>query len=189
MGYIEEIDQMDLSDEVKSDLKAKYLADTRPQRVAGYRSEADEFVQLLSDAGLEKAPGFLKRIRRIMMSEDAHEPAAILMSDAELGLTGDEATGATGREEVTLAQEIKALFSLLPGFQEKKLKIDLGAMALADEAGVKPDDGGDPTPDEKTKEARTNLRRVTGQAGDGAPVMTRKRYRRSGHVVATGGDN
>jgi hypothetical protein len=188
MGILETIDGMNLSDEEKDKLRQEYAEEQRPLRVAGFRNDADEFVAKLSDAGLASAPGVLKRVRRILMSEDAHEPAAILMSDADLQLSGEDATGATSREEVTLADEVKALFSLFPGFAEGKLKIALSEQGgVASGAGTRPDEG-DESPEKRTTAARENIRRVTGTGGEAAP-MTRKRYRRGGHAAVAGGDN
>lgn len=188
MGILEEIEGMDIPEEQKQKLRDAHAEEMRPQRVAGYRTGADEFVAKLSDAGLKEAPGFLKEVRRVLMSEDAHEPAAILMSDADLNLTGDDATGATTREEVTLAGEVKRLFSLLPGFNDGELKMQFSQQGNIAEAGTAPAHGDGPEGSADVATARQNIRRVTGQDGD-APKNTRKRYRRGGHTVVTGGDS
>lgn len=191
MGVIEEIDKLDIPDEAKAKLKAEHNAEMRPSRLAGLKSDAESVVSRFRDMGFSEEKGcsaFLKRLRRIQMSEDAHEPAAVLMSDADLELSGEEALGASSREEVNLADEIVNLLNLLPGANEGKLKIQLSEQAVSAEGGSRPASG-DSNPAQEAHDASTRLSKHTGVQTQG---VSRSRYRRGGRPVATatqGGDS
>lgn len=190
MGYVEDVQAMDLSDDIKEKLITSHMQETRPQRLAGYKSEADAVVDRFRKMGFSEEEGctaFLKRLRRIQMSEDAHEPAAVLMSDSDLELTGEAKLDAGSREEVNLADEVVNLLNLLPGAIEGKLKIQLSEQALAAEEGERPGSG-DENPEQAASDASKRLSTHTGVQTKG---VSRSRYRRGGRVVATsqGGDS
>ena len=95
------------------------------------RTDVETEVKGLSDLGFSEAPGLLKYYRRVLLSADAEEPGAVLMSDTELHLSGDVATGATGREEISVAGALRKFVELLPRNSEGKL--ELSDMMLATE--------------------------------------------------------
>jgi hypothetical protein len=113
----------------------------------------------------------------VLLSGDAEEPGAVLLSDSEMHLSGDAATGATGREEISVAGALRKFVELMPRTQEGKL--ELSDMQLTDDHG-RPDDGGEP--EDKTDEHRKNLEAITGRS----LKRTRKRY---GGMVSDGGDD
>lgn len=186
MGILEEIDKLELSDEQKATLRREYASEIDPLReqndsltARDRRSSVDTEIKALSDLGFSEAPGLLKYVRRIYLSADAEEPGAVLLSDNEMGLSGDEATGATGREEISVAGTLRKFIELMPRSQEGKLQL---SDITVDDDHNRPDPG-DNDPEKKVKEHRENLGRITGRSLD----RTRKRYQgRAG--VAAGGD-
>ena len=101
------------------------------------------------------------------------------MSDSELHLSGDVATGATGREDISVAGALRKFVELLPRNNEGKL--ELSDMNLADDHG-RPEEQGDKEGDGETSEDhRKNLEKITGRSLS----RTRKRY---GAGIVSGGD-
>src|SRR4029077_19737355 len=111
------------------------------------------------------------------LSADAEEPGAVLMSDSELHLSGDVATGATGREDISVAGALRKFVELLPCNNEGKL--ELSDMNLADDHG-RPDDGGEEE-GETTDDHRKKHEKMPGRS------LTRTRKRYGGGVVSGGG--
>lgn len=184
MGILETIDGMDLSDEQKDKLRQEYSADVDPLKTENdslkakdRRSSVEEEVKALGGIGLSAAPGLLKFYRRVLLSGDAEEPGAVLLSDSEMHLSGDAATGATGREEISVAGALRKFVELLPRNNEGKL--ELSDMNLTDDHG-RPDDKGDGE-DEDSDDHKKNLEEITGRS----LKRTRKRY---GATVAGGDD-
>ena len=185
MGILEEIDKLELSDEEKDRLRSEYAADVDPLKserdslmAKDKRSSVEAEVKGLMALGFSEAPGLLKYYRRVLLSTDAEEPGAVLMSDAEMHLSGDTATGASGREEVSVAGALRKFVELLPRNNEGKL--ELSDMHLADDHG-RQEEGGDEE-GESSEDHKKNLERITGRS----LTRTRKRYARG--IVSGGGD-
>ncbi len=185
MGILETIDGMDLSDEQKEKLRQEYSADVDPLKTENdslkakdRRQSVEDEVKALAAIGFSEAPGLLKYYRRALLSPDSEEPGAVLLSDSEMHLSGDVATGATGREEISVAGALRKFVELLPRNNEGKL--DLSDMNLTDDHG-RPDEGGEPDADKATDEHRKNLEAITGRS----LKRTRKRY---GGMTAGGED-
>lgn len=189
MGILETIDAMELSDEQKEKLRQEYTADVDPLKTENdslkakdRRASVEEEVKTLGGLGFSEAPGLLKFYRRVLLSGDAEEPGAVLLSDSEMHLSGDVATGAAGREEISVAGALRKFVELLPRNNEGKLNLSDQALELEDHG--RPEDGGEPDPEAKTNEARENLGRITGRD----LKRTRKRYQR-GVASGAGGEN
>lgn len=176
MGFIEELDKMDLADDVKERLIREHRGEVDP-----LKNENDSFqaqsrqasvegeITALSAMGFSESPGLLKYVRRILLSPDVEEPGAVLLSDNEMGLSGDKATGATGREEISVAKAIRGFIEHMP---KKDGKILLSQQAISDDDEGRPANGDD---DEKVTEHKSNLKKITGRTTD----RTRKRYHRA----------
>jgi hypothetical protein len=185
VGILETIDGLDLSDEQKDKLRQEYAEGIDPLKTENdslkakdRRSSVEEEVRGLANLGLSEAPGLLKFYRRVLLSGDAEEPGAVLLSDSEMHLSGDAATGATGREEISVAGALRKFVELLPRNNEGKL--NLSDMSLTDDHG-RPDDGNNDG-EETTDDHRANLGKITGRD----LTRTRKRY---GATVSAGGED
>lgn len=183
MGILETIDGLELSDEQKEKLRQEYSESVDPLKTENdslkakdRRSTVEDEVKALAGLGLSEAPGLLKFYRRVLLSGDAEEPGAVLLSDSEMHLSGDAATGATGREEISVAGALRKFVELLPRNNEGKLT--LSDMNLTDDHG-RPDEGKEEG--ETTDDHRENLAKITGRD----LKRTRKRY---GATVAGGDD-
>ena len=188
MGILEEIDKLELSDEVKEKLRQEHQSEIDPLKserdslaAKDRRTDVDTEVKGLSELGFSEAPGLLKFYRRVLLSADAEEPGAVLMSDTELHLSGDAATGATGREEISVAGALRKFVELLPRNNEGKL--ELSDMMLSTEDHGRPEEGNEEGK-ESSDEHRQNLEKITGRS----LKRTRKRYAGSG-IVSGGGDD
>lgn len=189
MGYIEDIEAMELADEVKQQLITAHRAEVDPLKKQNEANSArarkntvEQEVVALSDAGFDEAPGLLAYYRRVLLSADAEEPGAVLLSDTEMDLSGDQATGATGRESVSVAGALRKFVELMPKTEEGKLKVNLSDMG--DETGdhSRPEDGDKGGSEQKTETSRSNLSKLTGKD------LTRKaRGKRYGVASVTGG--
>lgn len=186
MGVIDVIDELDLADEVKDRLRQEHEQEAEEHRGTRRelnRNNVEQEIKDLTQMGFEEAPGLLKYVRRVFLSDD-EEPGLVLLSDNELHLSGDDATGAKQREEVTAAGVLREFIKLMPKNEEGKLAVKLSDQALEDEEGRKPNND-DEQGAADAEGARTRLSQVTGR-----PVgqVQRKRYRRNG-VSVNGGDN
>lgn len=188
MGILETIEGLELSDEQKDKLKAEYQVEIDPLKTENdslkakdRRTSVEDEVKALGGLGFDEAPGLLKFYRRVLLSGDAEEPGAVLLSDSEMHLSGDVATGAAGREEISVAGALRKFVELLPRNNEGKL--ELSDISLTDDHG-RPEDGGEPDPEAQTNEARENLGKITGRD----LKRTRKRYQR-GVASGAGGEN
>jgi len=186
VGILEEIDKLELADDVKEQLRQEHSREVDPLKserdslkAKDRKSSVEDEVKALGSIGFSDAPGLLKFYRRALLSPDAELPGAVLMSDAELHLSGDEATGATGREEYSVASALRKFVELLPRNQEGKL--ELSDMALSTEEHGRPEEGGEEGK-ESSEDHRKNLAKITGR------TVTRTRKRYGGGVVAAGGD-
>lgn len=166
MGLLEEIAKLELSDEAKAKLISEYKGEVDPLKA---KSKVDAVEKKIDDWGLSDFPGVAKKVRRYLLAPDAEEPGALLLSDSEMGLTGDQATGATTREEVSIAQVVTDIFDSLPRTQEGKLNLS-EQMIGADDHG-RPDDE-EETPEKKADGAKQRLAKTTGKS----VTRTGKRY-------------
>lgn len=187
MGILETIEGMDLSDEQKAQLRKEYSEDLDPLKTENdslkakdRRTEVETEVKGLSDLGFSAAPGLLKFYRRVLLSGDAEEPGAVLLSDSEMHLSGDDATGATGREEISVAGALRKFVELMPRNGEGKL--EFSDMNLTDDHG-RPEAGSEESDDDKNAAARSSLAEITGQ-----DISRSSRSKRYGNRLATGGD-
>lgn len=188
MGYIEDIQAMDLSDEVKATLIASHRAEVDPLRETNQslaaqtrRERVDSEVQQLAQMGFAETPGLLKFVRRVFLSDD-EEPGAVLLSDSEMGLSGDMSTGSVGREEISVAGALRKFIELIP-------KTDEGKIMLSDQASIlddhgRPADGGD----NETDEDKATRRQETASRLAGRPVdRATSRSKRYGTATVVGG--
>lgn len=185
MGFVEEIEKLELSDEAKQTLLREHTSELDPLKserdtlkATSRQTDVEEEVKALGSIGFSDAPGLLKFYRRALLSPDSEEPGAVLLSDSELGLSGETATGATGKEEYSVAGALRKFVELLPRNNEGKL--ELSDMSLLDEHG-RPEDGGEEGK-ESSDDHRANLEKITGRS----IKRTRKRY--GGSIVSGGGD-
>ena len=186
MGILEEIDKLELADDVKERLRTEHLSAIDPLKserdslkAKDKRSSVEEEVKGLGALGFAEAPGLLKFYRRVLLSADAEEPGAVLMSDSELHLSGDAATGATGREDISVAAALRKFVELLPRNNEGKL--ELSDMMLSTDDHGRPEDGGEEGK-ETTDDHRRNMEKITGRS------LTRDRSKRYGGIVSGGGE-
>jgi hypothetical protein len=185
VGFVEEIEKLELSDDAKAVLLREHSSELDPLKserdtlkATSRKQTVEDEVGALKSLGFSEAPGLLKFYRRALLSPDSEEPGAVLLSDTELGLSGEEATGATGREEMSVAGALRKFVELMPRNNEGK--IELSDMAITDDHG-RPEDGG--TGDkETTDDHRANLAKITGRE----VKRTRRRY--GGSVVSGGGE-
>lgn len=178
MGFLDELDKMDLADDVKERLIQEHRGEVDPLKQqndsfsARSRRESVEAEVTTINAmfGDDGAPGLAKFVRRILLSADAEEPGAVLLSDNEMGLSGDTVTGATGREEISISQAVRGIFERMPKAEDGRIALSDQAIANDDEG--RPNSGND---DDKAEEHKKNLRSITGRTVD----RTRKRYGRA----------
>ncbi len=154
MGILETIDALNCSDEEKARMRREYEEEVNPLRTENQTlrtNDRRESVKLaiaeLSDAGFKDAPRALAFVRRLYLSPDAEEPGVVLFADHELGLSGDEATGATAREEMSVKKAFETFFEMLPRDKDGKLKITLS------DQGTITDDHGQPLVGDKSDAA------------------------------------
>jgi hypothetical protein len=180
VGYIEDIQAMDLSDEIKQTLITAHRAEVDPLRetnqslVAQSRRErVDSEVQQLAQMGFAETPGLLKFVRRVFLSDD-EEPGAVLLSDSEMGLSGDMSTGNVGREEISVAGALRKFIELIPKSEQGKVLLSDQASILDDHG--RPASGGDEeTDEEKAARRKATSSRLAGKTVDRA-VSRSKRY-------------
>jgi hypothetical protein len=180
VGLIEEIDKLELSDEAKAKLKSEFKGEVDPLKseldTHKAKSKQQSVEEKIDGWGLSEFPGVAKKVRRYLLAPDADEPGALLLSDSEMGLTGDKATGATTREEVSITQVVTDIFDSLPRNQEGKLNLSDQALGVDDHG--RPGDGEEETREEKMAGAKSRLSKATGKSVQ----RTGKRY---GQEVAT----
>ena len=187
MGLIDIIDQLDLSDDAKAQIRREHEQEMASEREKSQRLEREQRrttveaeITALADAGFKEAKGLLAYTRRVFLSDDL-EPGTVLLSDHDLSLTAEQASGATQREEVSTADVLRKFISMLP-------RTDKGTIALSEQVLLtddtgKPPSGEEPSAEEKTAGAKERLGNITGQS----VARTRKRYSGRSFTVA-GGD-
>lgn len=180
MGFIEDIEaRTDLSDEIKASIIAAHKGEVDPLKAKSRRETVEGEVTQLSNLGFSEAPGLLKFVRRVFLSDD-EEPGVVLLSDNEMGLSGDLSTGATGREEMTVAGAIRKFIDLLPVNAEGKLNLS-DQVNAADNHG-RPDNGdGNESEEERVAKHDARVKRLTGSS------VKRDRTKRYRQAMLTGG--
>jgi len=178
MGYIEDIEALELADDVKEKLLQSHRAEVDPLKQTNdqlsARNKKDTVsaeVAELSEMGFKEAPGLLKFYRRVLLSPDSEEPGTILLSDNELELSGDEATGANGREDISTAEVLRKFVSLMPKTNEGKLAITLSEQSNELENHNRPNSG-----EENDEEKAANRSEATNRLAGRKVERTRKRY-------------
>jgi hypothetical protein len=181
VGYEEDVQAMELADDVKQQLIQAHRAEVDPLRnenrtlsAETKKEKVEGDIEALKAMGFEDAPGLLVWVRRVYLSADAEEPGAVLLADNELGLSGDAASGATGREEISVAGAIRKFVDLMPK-EDGKLKINLGEQITGDDDHGRPDEGGEPSEEERQTQRRERATRLSGRPIDRAAVRA-KRY-------------
>jgi hypothetical protein len=205
VGYLEDLDAMDIPQETKDALRAAHLSEVDPLRAReqqlareNKRDKVEEEIKSLGalfadDDGniASNAISLLKFTRRLYLSDtDAdpnEEPGVILLADHELGLSGDEATGAHTQQAITAAGAVREFIKLLPTKEDDgKLKLHLSDVALlADDHSREPGSGAVENSDDEHSQRADHLSSATGLE---RPKRTRRRYS-GGRPVAAGGDN
>lgn len=186
MGLLETIDSLDLSDEAKEQLRQEYGLETgatsdelarlrRQNRRDSVETEVGTIAGLFSDdpdKPEDKPVGLLKFVRRVLLSDD-DEPGLVLLSDADLELSGDEATGNRSTEDISVANAVRKVFELMPKTAEGK--INFSDQAHADDAHSRPKD------DEEVSDEEKAASRKRAEKTLGRPIE-RKRTRIKGRV-------
>lgn len=166
MGLLETLEGLNLSDEQKQVILNDHTTEVGAKeteiqtlkakdRRSDVDKEIDELAALLSDS---PQPGLLKFVRRVYLSDD-DGPGIVLLSDADLQLSGDAATGASTREEMSVAGAIRHLISLLPRNAEGNLS--LSDQGIAADDTNRPDKDGDKSDEDKEAEEKARRERVS----------------------------
>lgn len=179
MGLLETIDSLELSDEQKEELKREYGVEVGSKddevnrlRRRNRKTEVETEIQALAGLGFSEAPGLLKFVRRVYLSDD-QQPGGVLLSDADLELSADEAVGARSEEEISVAGAIREFIKLMPRTQEGNLKLSDQALAG--------DDHGRTADEQQEDETEQAERRKRVEGVHGRPIE-RKRTRYKGQV-------
>lgn len=163
MGFLEEIDRMELSDEVKDQLREQHRLEMNSKddellqlRRRNRRDEVEAEIKDLDVLFNSEAPGLLKFVRRVYLSDD-QQPGSVLLSDADLELSGDEATGSRSEQEISVAGAVREFIKLMPRTQE-------GTLKLSDQGLVTDDHTDDQDEsDEKSTERRKRVESTLGR--------------------------
>jgi hypothetical protein len=190
VGILETIDALNCSDEEKARMRREYAEEVDPLKTERDNLKANDRagrvrveIANLSDAGLKEAPKALAFLRRLYLSPDAEEPGVVLFADHELGLSGDESTGARSREEMSTKQAFEHFFSLLPQDKDGKLKIALSDQGVLTEDHGKPKTGDDVADaDANTAAHKSSLGRAIGRE-----IGRPSREKRYGGRTSSGG--
>lgn len=176
MGLIDELDQLDLADDVKEKIRREHedelngkTVELSQLRAQARKSDVEKEVDGLKALFGEDQAGLLKFVRRVLLSDDS-EPGLVLLSDTDMQLSGDDATGATQKEEITVAGAIREFISLLPKKEDGTLA--LSDQVLAGNSDDKPAADDEDDPANKSKAASQRLGAIAGHT----TVRTRKRY-------------
>lgn len=153
MGLLDDLDRLDLSDEQKAQVRQLHLGDLSEKdteiqtlKAKDRRDSVEQEIEALGGMFSDPQPGLLKFVRRVYLSDD-EGPGIVMLSDTDLNLSGDEATGATTREEATTAGVLRKFIGLLPKNTEGKL--ELSDQGIAADDHTRPDKDGDESDDEK----------------------------------------
>jgi hypothetical protein len=159
VGLLDTIDSLNLSDDVKARVIQEHQADLGEKdteittlRAKDRKSDVEKEIEDLKKLGFSEAPGLLKFVRRIYLSDD-DGPGIVMLSDNDLHLSGDERVGATSREEISTAGAVRQLISLLPRNEEGKLELSDQGIA-ADDTNRPNKEGDNEETDEDAEKAR-----------------------------------
>lgn len=168
MGLLDKLDELELSDDQKELIRQEHEADIAPYQeqaqlasARARRQAVENEIKELGTLGFSDQPGLLAFVRRVYLSDD-EQPGLVLMSDQDLELDGETATGARTREEVTAA-------GVLRKFIEMAKRADDGKLALSDqilasenvEDPPEEEEGGDD--ENKYKESRKRAAKMLGR--------------------------
>src|SRR4051812_10443771 len=126
MGFLDKLNELELDDDVKEQLRRQHVSEIEEKdeelsqaKFSDRKSSVEDEVKELKEIGLAD-PGILAYVRRVLLSDDG-EAGIILLSDAELELSGDEATGSRKKEEKSTADVLRGFIDILPRNNEGKL--------------------------------------------------------------------
>lgn len=146
----------DLDDEVRAAVEALQERNRKLERETREARVEERVKEMGDELGLSAAPGFLKEVRRVMLSDDGNV-AALLLSD-----DGKEETKATATDIV------ERLVNALPKTEEGKIQlsaqVDLGS---GEELHTKVNTDEQPALEERLREAREALGKPVEQKGNG----------------------
>lgn len=177
MAFRDTIEALDLSDEAKAALIAEHESETQSslEEAANLRREnrrqaVEAEIAELSDSVFKGNPGLAKYVRHVYLSDDG-EPGTILLSDDELGLSGDQAIGARESREISTADVLRGFINLLP-------KDDSGKVMFSDQALVEhaADPPGSGSAEDEAESKRAGARERLGNIGGFKGERSRKRY-------------
>ncbi len=167
MGLLEEIDKLELSDDAKAALRKEYGSEvgSKDDQITALRrrNRKEAVEQEVKDIGVlfADAPGLLKFVRRVYLSDD-EQPGAVLLSDDDLELEGDQRTGSRSEDEISVAGAIREFIQLLPRNAEGKLALSDQALVTGDHDA--PDKSGSDS-DESDAAKAAARERVSGVLG------------------------
>lgn len=175
MGFVDDIKaREDLTDEQKTQFIAAFSDEVDPlktelgtvkarDRRTSVDAEVEALGAMFSDDLKDNVIGLQKFYRRVLLSPDAEEPGAVLLSDNELGLSGNEATGHTGREEISAAGVLREFVKLLP--RKEGEAIGLSDMASISQDHGRPSKGStdDMTPEERAADRAARSSKLSGR--------------------------
>lgn len=167
-GFLDVLDTLELSDEQKEQLRQGHAEEITPleeaQRVSAAQARkatVEKEIEELGKLGFSDQPGMLAFVRRVYLSDD-QEPGIVLLSDGDLELDKDEATGAKSREEKSTAEVLRHFISLIPRNDDGKIALSDQILA-SDAIEEKPEEeeGGD---EEKKKiDSRKRAEKLLGR--------------------------
>lgn len=180
MGLIDDLDSMELADDVKEKIRRAHETEIEEKdgevkqlRREQDRDEVEKEVKDLGNMGFAEAPGLLKFVRQVFLSDDK-EAGTVLLSDADLSLSGDDAVGARQREEISTADTLRRFIELMPKKDEDgKLRVALSDQGIAAEGDDPPPSGDEPSTEEKSEASRKRTEKALGRS---IPQRSRKRY-------------
>jgi hypothetical protein len=192
VGFIDTINALDLSDEVKQQMIREHESEVAPlqddltaRRARDKKINVETEVTALSDLIGNEQVGALKFYRQVLLSDD-EEPGVVLLSDDDLHLEGDQRVGASGKREISTAAALKEFVGLMRT-SAKNGRVDLSdKVELADVSHDRPDNDDNSTPAARSEQARRGIEKATGQV---VPARTRSRYSGGRSVVVSGGDS
>jgi hypothetical protein len=148
VGFLDDVKKLELADDLKEKLIQAHQSEIDPYKEQNDKLQAktkqDSVKREVDDLKAlfgEDSVSLLKFCRRVFLSADAEEPGAVLLSDADLELAGDDATGASGREDISVAGALRKFIELMPRTDEGKLKVQLSEQVEESLAGSNRPDG------------------------------------------------
>jgi hypothetical protein len=109
----------------------------------------------------------------------------VLLADHELGLSGEQATGAHMQEGITTAGALRKFIALLPTKEEDgKLRLLLSEQSLSSDDHGRPGGAGG----EQETDSDKHKKSLASATGLELPQRTRRRYSGGRRPVTSGGD-